>query len=132
MTGFEIFGLVLSGTMTLFAVILTMLGAEAAKRRQIADAIVHLRWSGIMTFTSFMVMVSLFYKCETICWITQRQKVTDEHTSEFNSTSISVVSTTPRVEYTSPAGVTIGWTSYAGIRSMPFIRGRSGSNSVTD
>lgn len=104
-TGFEFAGIITAGIITAFAILLTMLAAEAIKARQIHDAITHLRWSGIMTFTSFTIMVSLFYKCEVVCWSARHA-----HTTETTSVAEQIASVPPtqRVCVT-PSGLEITW-----------------------
>ena len=131
MTAFELFGIVLAGLMTLFAVVCTMLAAEAARQRMVSDAIMHARWSGIMTFTSFVLMVSIMVKCEAICWVAQhkQEQQNNEAVAEQIADSFSVVVATEHVEYTSQAGVKIGWHSYADVRPVSSVCGRGGINS---
>ena len=134
MTSFELFGIVLAGLMTLFAVVCTMLAAEAARQRMVADAIMHARWSGVMTLASFGLMVSIMVKCEAICWVAKhrQEKNNNEAVAEQIAGQNWLVADTPRVEYTTNAGIKIQWPKYTAIRPVPSIRRRSGIDSGAD
>ena len=129
MTPFEVFGIILSAVMTGFAIILTMLAAESVKMKLVNDTIIHLRWSGIMTFASFCVMISLFYKCETICWVTRNESTTNK--TEVTADKINIVASTGYIETTTPKGTVTRW-DYIQPGPLSSIFRRTGFNSDTD
>ena len=119
----EFFGIFLAAAASVASVIFMMVGYSAAKMRHFRMMLQYLRLAGLLSIASWVVMLSVMFRCEHVCWVVRNKPI-----------EATPVADEPKYTVTTPSGFEVQWSNtnaglygrMGGSKSTISIGGRSG------
>lgn len=94
----EFFGIFLAAAASVSSVLFMMIGYQTAKLRHFKMMLRYLRLAGLLSMASWVVMLSVMFRCEHVCWVVRHKPI--EATPVVEEPQYTVIT---------PAGFEVKW-----------------------